>query len=73
MVIPKGLREAAGLKPGVPFEVRCRDGRIEIEPVPAEVRLVREGCFLVAEAPEAPVLTHEQVDSVIEEVRRGRT
>ena len=72
MVIPKSLREKAGLQPGVPLEVRYRDGRIEIEPATSGVRLVREGRFLVADAPEAPALTREEVVRLTDEDRRGR-
>jgi AbrB family looped-hinge helix DNA binding protein len=48
LVIPKEIRREARLAPGVPLEVRWRDGRIEIEPAPAAVRLQRRGRLLVA-------------------------
>ena len=48
LVIPKEIRREARLAPGVPLEVRWRDGRIEIEPAPAPVRLRRRGRLLVA-------------------------
>ena len=48
LVIPKEIRREARLAPGVPLEVRWRDGRIEIEPAPAPVRLQRRGRLLVA-------------------------
>ncbi len=48
LVIPKKVRQAAGLQPGMPLEVKCRDGRVEIEPVPIKLRFVRRGKFLVA-------------------------
>ncbi len=32
LVIPKKIREEAGLKPGTALDVRVRDGVIEIEP-----------------------------------------
>ena len=35
------------------LEIRCRDGRVEIEPAPREVRLVRRGRLLVAVPKEA--------------------
>jgi AbrB family looped-hinge helix DNA binding protein len=56
LVIPKDIRREAGLTPGTPLEVRLRDGRIEIEPAPLAVKLVRRGRWLVA-APTAPVPT----------------
>ena len=48
LVIPKEIRQEAGLRPGMPLEVRCRAGRIEIEPTPLPVKLVRKGRLLVA-------------------------
>jgi len=62
-VIPKEIRREARLAPGAPLEVRWRDGRIEIEPAPAPVRLQRRGRLLVA-VPEKrlPQLTSETVE-----------
>jgi AbrB family looped-hinge helix DNA binding protein len=54
LVIPKVIRRQAGLQPGTPVEVRWRDGRIEIEPAPTPVTLVRRGRFVVA-VPQAAV------------------
>jgi AbrB family looped-hinge helix DNA binding protein len=48
LVIPSGIRREASLEPGVPLEVRWRDGVIEIEPQPLPVRLERKGHLLVA-------------------------
>jgi len=48
LVIPGEIRREAGLKPGIPLEVRWRDGRVEIEPAPLPVKLVRKGRLLVA-------------------------
>lgn len=71
LVIPKAIRDAAGLAPGTPLDVRYRQGLIEIEPAAADVRLRRKGRFLVAEAPNAPKLTREEVNRVIQGVRSG--
>ena len=67
LVIPKSLRREAGLEAGVELEVRLRAGRIEIEPAPLPVRLVKKGRFTVA-VPERrlPTLRAE----VVEETRR---
>lgn len=63
LVIPKEIRREAQLAPGVPLEVRWRDGRIEIEPVPAAVRLQRRGRLLVAvPAKKLPTLLPETVE-----------
>jgi AbrB family looped-hinge helix DNA binding protein len=48
LVIPKKIRREAGPKPGMPLEVRWREERIEIEPAPLPVKLVRKGRLLVA-------------------------
>ena len=48
LVIPSEVRRAAGIQPGMPVEVRYRDGRVEIEPAPLPVRLERRGRWMVA-------------------------
>ncbi len=53
LVVPKAVREQAGLTAGMALAVRCRDGRVEIEPRPRKVRIVRKGRVCVAE-PEQP-------------------
>lgn len=52
LVIPKEIREEAGIEPGMPLEVRCREGRIEIEPRRRPVRIVKKGRLQVAESVE---------------------
>ncbi len=66
LVVPKPIRDAAGLRAGVPLEVTFRDGRIEIEPVPREVRIEDRDGFAVAE----PVGSFEPLDEEV--VRRTR-
>ncbi len=48
LVIPGPIRREAALEPGVPLEVRWRDGIIEIEPQPIPVVLEPRGRLLVA-------------------------
>ena len=73
LVIPKEARREAGLEPGVPLEVRVRDGRIEIEPAPLAVTLERRGRFLVAVPKEpVPVLTAAMVEKTRRALRRER-
>ncbi|MCC7104725.1 MAG: AbrB/MazE/SpoVT family DNA-binding domain-containing protein, partial [Chloroflexi bacterium] len=73
LVIPREVRRQAGLQPGLPVDVRWRDGRIEIEPAPAPVRLVRRGRLLVAVPEEAvPPLRTETVEAVREALRDER-
>lgn len=66
--IPDEIRRQAGLRPGMPVEVSWRDGRIEIEPRPTVVKLVRQGRLLVAvtDTEQAPLTA-----DVVEETRRA--
>lgn len=72
IVIPRDVREAAGLEPGVPLEIRVHDGRVEIEPMPRAVRVVRRGRLSVAVPVEesGERLTNEQVRRTTDAVRR---
>lgn len=67
LVVPKPIRESAGLQPGEPLEIRVHDGRIEIEAAPREVRIdVRDG-FRVAE----PVGPYEPLrEATVRKTRR---
>lgn len=74
LVIPKEIRREAGLKPGMPLDVRCEEGRIEITPAPLLVKLERRGRLLVA-VPQKDVgpLTSETVERTRTELRRERS
>jgi|HubBroStandDraft_3_1064219.scaffolds.fasta_scaffold2245771_1 AbrB family looped-hinge helix DNA binding protein len=75
VVIPKAVREAAGLQPGQDLDVEYRDGAIVVEPAPRKVKLVRKGSLLVAVAPPGTEpLTHARTARAIRELRaeRGR-
>ena len=71
IVVPKPLREALGLKPGQPLEIRVEDGRLEIAVAPTAVKLKKRGKGLVA-VPDAklPPLTAELVRDTLERTRR---
>jgi AbrB family looped-hinge helix DNA binding protein len=73
LVIPKALRDEVGLAAGAPVEVRVAAGRIEIEPAPLPVKLVRKGRLLVA-IPDQPVppLTTKVVERTRARLRRER-
>ena len=76
LVIPSDIRREAALEPGVPLEIRWRDGVIEIEPQPLRVRLERKGRLVVA-VPESrlPALAHATVERTrrrLADRRRGR-
>ena len=72
LVIPKEVRDAAGLTPGLKLEVRCRDGIVEIEPVQPEVKLVRKGSVTVLSCPGMPRLTQKQVNKTLRDIRERR-
>jgi AbrB family looped-hinge helix DNA binding protein len=73
LVIPKALREAAGLKPGLPLEIRLNDGRIEIEPVAAKIGFEKRGPLTVAvREGDGERLTLEMVNETLEKVRTRR-
>ena len=73
LVIPKAVRQEAGLRPGRPLDVRVRGGRIEIEPAPLPVKLVRKGRLLVAlPQKDVPVLAAEAVEETRAALRGER-
>jgi AbrB family looped-hinge helix DNA binding protein len=71
LVLPKAIRREARIEAGAELEVRVRDGRIEIEPVPLEVEIRKRGRLTVA-VPRRPVppLTAEDVAATLASVRR---
>ncbi len=73
LVIPKAIRQEAGLKPGMVLDVQVRAGRIEIEPAPLPVKLVRKGRLLVAVPQRAiGVLKAATVEETRRALRRER-
>lgn len=74
LVIPKEIRDRAGIEARMDLEIRYRDGRIEIEPSPLAVRLARKGRLLVA-MPKTRVetLTAEAVEATRRRIRRERS
>lgn len=71
LVIPKRIRDRLGLRGNEQVEVTERDGRIEIEPAPTDVELVREGSVLVARPQQPlPALTDAIVRETLDRVRR---
>lgn len=53
LVIPKEIREQAGIEPGMPLQVTCREGRIELEPKRRPIRIEKRGKLQVAVSVEA--------------------
>ena len=71
LVIPKEIRELAGLKAGVELNIDYKNGAIFIEPV-CKVKLVRKGSLLVGTVPGAPKMTLEESNRLIRRLREGR-
>jgi len=69
VVIPKAIREAAGLKPGSPLKIEYRDGRVEIERKSPKVRLVKKGTVLVASIPGVPKISVAETNEWIRKSR----
>ncbi len=71
VVVPKVMRDALKLRGGSVLEIRVRDGRLELEPVPTPMRLVRRGKGLVAATDEPlPMIGPDEVRAATESVRR---
>jgi AbrB family looped-hinge helix DNA binding protein len=71
IVVPKAIRDALGLGAGQELEIAARDGRIEVDVPPVEMRLEDRGGLVVAVPGEPlPTLTAGQVREVLEQTRR---
>ncbi len=72
-VVPKPIRDEAGILPGMPLRIRVQDGRIEIEPPTAAYRTVKRHGFRVAEAVgPVPPLTDAQLQRTTRGLRERR-
>jgi len=74
LVIPKRIREQAGLKPGVLLDISCCDGQIEIQPASLKLRFVRRGPFVIAlpkKRPREP-FNAETVERTLQALREER-
>ncbi len=71
VVIPKRVRDEAGLHAGIELDVEFRDGRIQLEPAVLPMRVVeRAGRPTIEVEGELPPLTDDNVRDVLERVRR---
>ena len=71
LVVPKRIRDEAGISAGSELTIRVADGRIEIEPAPLEVRLVKRGRLTVAvPRKRVPPLTNGIVGRTLDRLRR---
>ena len=73
IVVPKAIREAAGLRPGTEVQFRVQGGHVEIEPVPLPVTLKqpRLSGGRGATGRNQPVLHAADVDRTIADLRNG--
>jgi AbrB family looped-hinge helix DNA binding protein len=71
IVVPKPLREALGLAPGQPLQIRVVDAglRVEVEPTPMQLQRRGRGRVAVPEA-ALPVLRADDVRDTLERTRR---
>ncbi len=73
IVVPKALREDLAFKPNMELELTAVGGHLEVEPVPAEMRLERRNGRLVAVADgDFPPLTQDEIRATLELVREKR-
>lgn len=71
LVIPKTIREQAGIAAGTEVEVVLRDGRVEVEPASVPMRLRKRGAHSRIEPDTAlETLSVDAVRDVLERVRR---
>ncbi len=71
LVIPKAIREGAGLLPGVQLEIQLVRGCIEILPAVTPTRVVDEDGVSVLVPEGGQAVTAEMVQAVQERVRGG--
>lgn len=71
LVLPKAVRDEAGILPGMTLRIMVEEGKIEIEPVTREVRVVQRGALRVAvPVEEGPILTSSTIEHVRREIRQ---
>lgn len=74
LVLPKAVREEAGIEPGMPLRIAVRDGRVEIEPEYAKVRVVESHGMNVLDLVEPrPPLPESTVRAIGRKLRNRRT
>lgn len=72
IVVPKVLRDRLGLASGRSVDIREREGRLEIEPVPTPMSLIKSkrGGRVAVPSGKLPPLTDDIVRDTIEQTRR---
>ncbi|MCP3981237.1 MAG: AbrB/MazE/SpoVT family DNA-binding domain-containing protein [bacterium] len=73
LVVPKAIREEAGLRPGEPLEVTVHDGRVEIVTAPRQVRIrERNGIRIAEPAGSYETLSEQTVRKTRDRLRGDR-
>ena len=73
LIVPKAIREEAGVLPGVPLRITLHEGRIEIEPAPRKIRIIEKGGLHVAiPQEESTTLTEDTVHKTLHQIRNRR-
>jgi AbrB family looped-hinge helix DNA binding protein len=73
LVVPKEIREEAGIEPGMPLRISVRDGRVEIEPEYARIRVVEKNGLRVAQLVDPmPPITEKAVRAISHRLRDRR-
>ena len=71
IVVPKPLRDELGVQPGQVLELQVRDGQLQVDIVPIEMRLeTRRNGPVAVPALDLPTLTARQVRETLESTRR---
>jgi AbrB family looped-hinge helix DNA binding protein len=71
LVIPREVRDQAGLRAGATLKIRVENGCVVLEPTPMKARLERRGGLRVIVPSETvESLTVEQTRQTLEEIRK---
>jgi len=71
IVVPKPMRDELGLRGGQELEITARDGHIEVDVPPIEMKLEeRDGVAVAVPSESLPELTAIQVREMLERTRR---
>ena len=70
VVIPREIRDAAGLEPGSAIEVTERGGIVTIEPAATPVKIVKRGRLRVAVAENQGTLSEDDVRATRDRLRQ---
>jgi bifunctional DNA-binding transcriptional regulator/antitoxin component of YhaV-PrlF toxin-antitoxin module len=71
--VPEEIRREAGVEPGMQLKMTYRDGRIEIEPLPRRVRIVKKGHLAVAVPSEPSEPLTDQAVRAAQDSLRARS